>query len=66
MANSWRYSQQYTNKIFFAMVDYDEGPDVFASVSIELTVYLALHFRIHFSFSLTKRLEHFVLLYKCA
>ena len=66
MANSWRYSQQYTNKIFFAMVDYDEGPDVFASVSIQLTVYLASHFRIRFSFSLTKRSEHFVLLYKCA
>ncbi len=29
VANSWRYSQQYSNKLFFAMVDFDEGPDVF-------------------------------------
>jgi len=26
VANSWRYSQQYSNKLFFAMVDFDEGP----------------------------------------
>ena len=26
VANSWRYSQQYSNKMFFAMVDFDEGP----------------------------------------
>ena len=29
VASSWRYSQQYSNKMFFAMVDFDEGPDVF-------------------------------------
>ncbi len=29
VANSFRYSQQFTNKLFFAMVDFDEGPDVF-------------------------------------
>ena len=33
VANSWRYSQQYNNKLFFAMVDYDEGQDVFSGVS---------------------------------
>lgn len=33
LANSWRYSQQYSNKLFFAMVDFDEGPDVFNAVS---------------------------------
>lgn len=32
LANSWRYYQQYSNKLFFAMVDYDEGSDVFSSV----------------------------------
>lgn len=32
VANSWRFSQQYSNKLFFAMVDYDEGPDVFSAV----------------------------------
>ncbi|CAG2239849.1 OST3 [Mytilus edulis] len=30
LANSWRYSQQYSNKLFFAMVDYDDGADVFS------------------------------------
>ena len=34
VANSWRYSQQYSNRLFFAMVDYDEGSDVFSSVRL--------------------------------
>lgn len=34
VANSWRYSQQYSNKLFFAMVDYDEGSDVFSSLKL--------------------------------
>ncbi|ELT95019.1 hypothetical protein CAPTEDRAFT_183918 [Capitella teleta] len=34
VANSWRFSQQYSNKLFFAMVDYDEGPDVFSALKI--------------------------------
>ncbi|XP_076468514.1 dolichyl-diphosphooligosaccharide--protein glycosyltransferase subunit MAGT1-like [Babylonia areolata] len=34
LANSWRYSQQYSNDLFFAMVDYDDGPDVFQSMKI--------------------------------
>jgi hypothetical protein len=29
VANSYRYSHHYSNKLFFAMVDFDEGPDVF-------------------------------------
>jgi len=29
VANSYRYSQHYSNKLFFAMMDFDEGPDVF-------------------------------------
>ena len=33
LANSWRYSQSYSNKLFFASVDYDEAADVFKSVS---------------------------------
>lgn len=34
LANSWRYSQQYTSKLFFVMIDIDEdGMDVFQQVS---------------------------------
>uniref|UniRef100_W5N8B8 Dolichyl-diphosphooligosaccharide--protein glycosyltransferase subunit MAGT1 n=1 Tax=Lepisosteus oculatus TaxID=7918 RepID=W5N8B8_LEPOC len=29
LANSWRYSSAFTNKIFFATVDFDDGSDVF-------------------------------------
>ncbi|GCB82872.1 hypothetical protein scyTo_0023497, partial [Scyliorhinus torazame] len=29
LANSWRYSSSFINKLFFAMVDFDEGSDVF-------------------------------------
>jgi oligosaccharyltransferase complex subunit gamma len=32
VANSFRYSQIYSNKLFFAVVDFDEGPDVFQMV----------------------------------
>ena len=34
LANSWRYSQQYSNKVFFAVVDFDEGADVFNAVRV--------------------------------
>lgn len=34
VANSYRYSQFYSNKLFFAMVDFDEGPDVFTVLCI--------------------------------
>lgn len=32
VANSWRYSQGYSSKLFFTMVDYDEAPDIFQSL----------------------------------
>ena len=34
VANSYRYSQFYSNKMFFAMVDFDEGPDVFQTMKL--------------------------------
>ncbi|TRY75133.1 hypothetical protein TCAL_00665, partial [Tigriopus californicus] len=34
VANSYRYSQFYSNKLFFAMVDFDEGPDVFTIMKL--------------------------------
>lgn len=33
VANSFRYSQAYSNKLFFAVVDFDEGSDVFQMVT---------------------------------
>lgn len=32
LANSWHYSPSYSNQLFFAMVDFDEGSDVFQAV----------------------------------
>lgn len=32
LANSWRYSSAFTNKVFFSSVDFDEGSDVFQMV----------------------------------
>lgn len=43
LANSWRYSSAFCNKLFFSMVDYDEGTDVFQQVQeldLILLVYL--------------------------
>jgi len=34
VANSFRYSQTYSTKLFFGLVDYDEGPDVFQSLKL--------------------------------
>ncbi|KAG8583508.1 hypothetical protein GDO81_008447 [Engystomops pustulosus] len=34
LANSWRYSNAFTNRIFFAMVDFDEGSDVFQMLNM--------------------------------
>ncbi|XP_018088426.1 magnesium transporter protein 1-like isoform X1 [Xenopus laevis] len=34
LANSWRYSSAFTNRIFFAMVDFDEGSDVFQMLNM--------------------------------
>lgn len=33
VAHSFRYSQAYSNKLFFGVVDFDEGTDVFNIVS---------------------------------
>ncbi|MEQ2241925.1 Magnesium transporter protein 1 [Ilyodon furcidens] len=35
LANSWHYSSAFTNRIFFASVDFDEGSDVFQMVISE-------------------------------
>ncbi|KAL3879967.1 hypothetical protein ACJMK2_032243 [Sinanodonta woodiana] len=43
LANSWRYSQGFSNKLFFAMVDYDEGADVFGSLKLS-TAPVFMHF----------------------
>lgn len=36
VANSFRYSQAYSHKLFFGLVDFDEGTDVFNIVCIVL------------------------------
>lgn len=37
LANSWRYSQQYSSQLFFVMVDIDEdGMDAFQQVCLAL------------------------------
>lgn len=43
VANSWRHSNAFSNNLFFAMVDYDDGPDVFNSLRIN-TAPVFLHF----------------------
>lgn len=43
LANSWRYSQQFSNKLFFAMVDFDEGSDIFQQLKIN-TAPVFMHF----------------------
>ncbi|XP_056328921.1 magnesium transporter protein 1 [Danio aesculapii] len=40
LANSWRYSSAFTNRIFFAMVDFDEGSDVFQMVNFHNLFYV--------------------------
>jgi len=34
VANSYRYSQFYSNKMFFAMVDFDDGSEIFQSLGL--------------------------------
>uniref|UniRef100_A0A8C4MZT7 Tumor suppressor candidate 3 n=1 Tax=Eptatretus burgeri TaxID=7764 RepID=A0A8C4MZT7_EPTBU len=34
LANSWRYSGSFSSRLFFAMVDFDEGPDVFQQLNM--------------------------------
>jgi len=43
VANSYRYSQAYTNKLFFAMIDFDEGSDVFQHLRLN-TAPVFMHF----------------------
>lgn len=43
VANSYRYSQAYSNKLFFAMVDFDEGSDVFQTLRLN-TAPVFIHF----------------------
>lgn len=42
VANSFRYSQAYSNKLFFAMVDFDEGSDVFQMVRFALIILIKI------------------------
>ncbi|XP_032832867.2 dolichyl-diphosphooligosaccharide--protein glycosyltransferase subunit TUSC3-like [Petromyzon marinus] len=34
LANSWRYSGSYSSRLYFAMVDFDEGSDVFQQLNM--------------------------------
>uniref|UniRef100_A0A8C5SHW9 Tumor suppressor candidate 3 n=1 Tax=Laticauda laticaudata TaxID=8630 RepID=A0A8C5SHW9_LATLA len=34
LANSWRYSSAFSNRLFFILVDYDEGADVFQQLNM--------------------------------
>jgi oligosaccharyltransferase complex subunit gamma len=34
VANSWRYSPQFSSKLFFGIIDYDEGSDVFQQLQL--------------------------------
>lgn len=43
VANSYRYSQLYSNGLFFAMVDFDEGSDVFQALQLN-TAPVFMHF----------------------
>nr|CAI5870344.1 unnamed protein product [Callosobruchus analis] len=43
VANSYRYSQSYSNKLFFGVVDFDEGSDVFQLLRLN-TAPVFMHF----------------------
>lgn len=43
VANSFRYSQVYSNKLFFASIDFDEGSDVFQLMRLN-TAPVYMHF----------------------
>lgn len=43
VANSYRYSQSYSSNLFFAMVDFDEGSDVFQLLRLN-TAPVFMHF----------------------
>lgn len=48
LANSWRYSSAFTNKVFFASVDFDEGSDVFQMVRSFYGLFVRNLFEPHF------------------
>uniref|UniRef100_A0A336MBG5 CSON013742 protein n=1 Tax=Culicoides sonorensis TaxID=179676 RepID=A0A336MBG5_CULSO len=43
VANSYRYSMTYSNKLFFVMVDFDEGSDIFQALRLN-TAPVFMHF----------------------
>ncbi|CAG9864570.1 unnamed protein product, partial [Phyllotreta striolata] len=43
VANSFRYSQAYSNKLFFAVIDFDEGSEVFQMLRLN-TAPVFIHF----------------------
>ncbi|KAL8581002.1 hypothetical protein ACOMHN_048036 [Nucella lapillus] len=43
VANSWKYSKHFSNKLFFAMLDYDDNPNVFQMLKVQ-QVPLFIHF----------------------
>lgn len=51
LANSWRYSSAFSNKLFFTVVDYDEGADVFQQVSGLIVIFIIKIGVIFFYFS---------------
>lgn len=60
LANSWRYSSAFTNRIFFAMVDFDEGSDVFQMVTFTFVLHLIpysfkLNMKWHFQYEKKKK-----------
>lgn len=43
VASSYRYSQSYSNKLFFGIVDFDEGSDLFQMLRLN-TAPVFMHF----------------------
>ena len=43
VANSFRYQQQFTDKLFFSLVDFDEAQDVFQLVSYSQGTLFTIH-----------------------
>jgi len=43
LSNSWRYSASFSNKLFFARVDFDDAPDVFNQMKLN-TAPVFVHF----------------------
>lgn len=65
-ANSYRHSSAYSNKLFFAMIDFDEGSDVFQLLRLN-TAPVFMHFpgTMHicnaFEFTQLKRIYFYIL-----